>query len=296
MVWDLDSFRSSDLRTCATHKHQKVGEPLLVGRCELPVASGITIPLKAHYNDVNSDLFNPMLIEADPEADEESDMETLKARAPPDLDARIPRDGMETPPIPPHPSELAEEVRVEDREDGPGREDDLDRAEVLAPPTPVMREREDSLPREATPPLPSEPDVAVAPVKVTDEKWNVAFKWWCRHISSEVPKQVVVTLMNAPDIEGFTTRAVTVCSVPSGTEAKLITSRHHVPSQAEWRRTAVQLREEEDIWYWTEPIEHWASKPNATTAFSFDGFSVRYNYGFLRQEHRRRHPNLRSRD
>ena len=81
-----------------------------------------------------------MLIEADPEADEESDMETLKARAPPDLDARIPRDGMETPPIPPHPSELAEEVRVEDREDGPGREDDLDRAEVHAPPTPAMRE------------------------------------------------------------------------------------------------------------------------------------------------------------
>ncbi len=82
--------------------------------------------------------------------------------------------------------------------------------------------------------------------------------------------------MNAPDVEGFTTRGVTVCSVPSGTEAKLITSRHHVPSQAEWRRTVVQLREEEDVWYWTEPIEHWGSKPNATTTFSIDGFSVRY--------------------
>ena len=266
---------------------------MIVGRCELPVSKGITFPLKAHYNEVNSDIFNPMLIEEDPEADEESDREMLQARAPPDLDARIPRDGMETPPITPHPSEQAEEVRGEDREDGlhrvefhappiPGlkeREDSLPREATPPPPSdpsPVVREREDSLPREAISPPPSEPDGTIGTEKVTDKKWNVAFKWWCRHISSEEPKQVVVTLMNAPEVEGFTTRGVTVCSVPSGTEAKLITSRHHVPSQAEWRRTAVQLREEEDVWYWTEPIEHWASKPNANTPFSIDGFSIRY--------------------
>ncbi len=140
------------------------------------MASEITFPLKAHYNAVTSDLFNPMLIEAVPEADEESDMETPKARAPPDLDARVRRDGLETPPIIPHPSDLAEEMRVEDREDGLSREDDLEHDRVPGPPTPVAREREDRLPREATPPLPSEPDDVNEPVKVTDEKSTVAFK------------------------------------------------------------------------------------------------------------------------
>ena len=67
--------------------------------------------------------------------------------------------------------------------------------------------------------------------------------------------QVKRMVLQAPDVDGFTTRGVTVCSVPVGTNAKLITSRHHVPSQAEWRRTAVLLREE-DTWYWTEPMEH----------------------------------------
>ena len=81
--------------------------------------------------------------------------------------------------------------------------------------------------------------------------------------------------MNAPDVEGFTTRGVTVCSVPVGAVAKLITSRHHVPSQAEWRCTAVLLREE-DTWYWTEPMEHWASLPCPTTTFDIEGFSIRY--------------------
>lgn len=100
----------------------------------------------------------------------------LQAPAPPDLDARIPRDGMETPPITPHPSEQAEEVRVEDREDG------LHRVEFHAPPIPGLKEREDSLPREAISPPPSEPDGTIGTEKVTDRKRNVAFKWWCRHI------------------------------------------------------------------------------------------------------------------
>ena len=64
--------------------------------------------------------------------------------------------------------------------------------------------------------------------------------------------------MMAPDVEGYTTRGVTVNSVPAGAIAHLLTARRHVPSQAEWRRTAVLLREE-DTWYWAGPIEHWAS-------------------------------------
>ena len=184
MVWDLDSFKSSDLRTCASHKHQKVGEPLVVGRCELPVTGGITFPLKSHYDTVNSDIFNPMLIEPDPEDGEESDEEAIKARAPPDLDARLPLEnlpagGAETPQVSPHPS---------GREDALDREDGLPR-EAIPPSTPEAEEKEDSLPREAMPPPPPDPDLSKDPTKITDEKWNKAFKWWCRHISSEEPKQ-----------------------------------------------------------------------------------------------------------
>ena len=105
-----------------------------------------------------------MLIEEDPEADQESDRKTLQARAPPDLDARIPRDGNETPPISPHPSERAEEAHGEDRED------DLHREESPVPPIPILREREDSPPREAIPPSPSEPDGTTGIENVTDPK------------------------------------------------------------------------------------------------------------------------------
>ena len=48
-----------------------------------------------------------------------------------------------------------------------------------------------------------------------------------------------------------------------------------MPSQAEWRRTAVLLREG-DTWYWTEPMERWASLPCPTTTFDIEGFSIRY--------------------
>ena len=61
--------------------------------------------------------------------------------------------------------------------------------------------------------------------------------------------------MLAPDVEGFTTLGVTVNSVPVGKVAQFITSRHHVPSEADLRRTAVQLREE-DQWYWTGQVEN----------------------------------------
>ncbi len=77
LVWDLDSFRSSDLRTCTSHKHQRIGIPLVIGRCELPVDGHITFPLKRHYDKVNVDIFNPLLIESDPEDGEEEDEEAL---------------------------------------------------------------------------------------------------------------------------------------------------------------------------------------------------------------------------
>ncbi len=75
--------------------------------------------------------------------------------------------------------------------------------------------------------------------------------------------------MIAPDVEGFTTRGVTVSSVPMGAVARLITSRHHVPSQAEWRRTAVLLREEE-TWYWAGPVENWATLSDPNLEFTIE--------------------------
>ena len=36
LVWDLSTFKNSDLRTSATYRHQRIGEAFLVGRCELP--------------------------------------------------------------------------------------------------------------------------------------------------------------------------------------------------------------------------------------------------------------------
>ena len=85
----------------------------------------------------------------------------------------------------------------------------------------------------------------------------------------------MVTLLTAPDVPGFTTRGVTVTSVLVGAEARLITSRHHVPSQAEWRRTAVLLREE-DTWHWAGPLEHWSVLADPTPVFTIEGFTVRY--------------------
>ena len=90
LVWDLESFRSSDLRTCASHKHQRIGIPQVSGRCELPADGSITFPLKSHYDAINVDIFHPFLIESDPQDGEEEDQDAIRARAPQDLDARIP--------------------------------------------------------------------------------------------------------------------------------------------------------------------------------------------------------------
>ena len=169
---------------------------------------------------MNSGIFNPLLIDRDPEAGDESDEEAISARAPPGLDARVPLElpasgGMDTPPAP-------------------------------EPDPPVIVDDHHDLETEVA--LPKEPEET----KVTNVAWLEA------HVSSEEAKQKVITLMMVPDVKGFTTRGVTVSSVPGGSQTHLITSRHHVPSQAEYRRTASQVREE-DSWYWTGPVEHWAS-------------------------------------
>ena len=125
-----------------------------------------------------------------------------------------------------------------------------------------------------TPILP-DPKDSDDPVPIADDKWIQSLQTWSKHVSSEIPKQVVVTLMIAPDVESFTTRGVTLNSVPVGAVARLITSRHHVPSQAEWRRTAVLLREEE-TWYWAGPVENCATLQHPTLEFTIEGFTIRY--------------------
>ena len=257
-VWDLESFKTSDLRTCASHKHQRVGEPLVVGRCEIPANGTITFPLKAHYDSVNLDIFNPLLIEPDPEAGEESDEAAILARAPQDLDARIVLEVA--------PPEKADEPELQDGPLG-GMETPI--AHTLEPPPmvppPMADVHHEILDEDGTP----------EGGRITDVAWLTAFKQWSKNVSSEEVKQKVVTIMNAPDVKGYTTRGVTVCSVPAGSQAHLITSRHHVPSQAEYRRTALQVREEDD-WYWDCPVEHWVSLPDPIQEVTVEGFTLRY--------------------
>ena len=190
-------------------------------------------------------------MEPDPEVGEEDDEDAIRARAPQDLDASDDRihlpgpggdaddvlhrgDGPPTEVIVPDPA-LCEALH---REDGPPTEVTLpDPALGEAPHRKDVSPTEDMLP----------PRDADEPEPITDPAWSLNLTKWSKHVSSEVAKQVVTTIMLAPDVEGYTTRGVTVTSVPVGKVAQFITSRHHVPSEAEWRRTAVQLREE-DKW------------------------------------------------
>ena len=152
------------------------------------------------------------------------------------------------------------------REDGPPMEVNL--------PDPALGEaphREDVPPMEDMLP----PRDADEPEPITDPAWSLNLGKWSKHVSSEIAKQVVTTIMLAPDVEGYTTRGVTVNSVPVGQVAQFITSRHHVPSEADWRRTAVQLREE-DQWYWTGPVENWATMPHPNEELTMEGFTIRY--------------------
>ena len=50
--------------------------------------------------------------------------------------------------------------------------------------------------------LQPDPDDSDDPVPITDDTWIQALKTWSKHVSSEILKQVVVTLSSAPDVEG----------------------------------------------------------------------------------------------
>ena len=99
-VWELRLFRNADLRTEATWEVQRVGEPSVVGRCELPADGLIKFPLKEHYDKVNVDVFNPLLIDDDLMPGAEVPEEARLARAPQDLGAE-PEPAQEEPPANP---------------------------------------------------------------------------------------------------------------------------------------------------------------------------------------------------
>ena len=128
----------------------------------MPADGGITFPLKSHYDSVNSDIFNPLLVEADPQ---ENDHDTLRARASPDLDARVPRRDVAEPPR---------------SEDDPSREVVPHSAEE---PGSDAAHREDGSSREAIhpavlmpPPVLPDPNDSDDPVPITDDTWIQALK------------------------------------------------------------------------------------------------------------------------
>ena len=106
-----------------------------------------------------------MLIEPDPEEGEEDDQEAIQARAPPDLDARIPFHKEEDP------------LPLEGEHQG-GAETPIREIAPQSPPADredVIR-REDSLLREAIPHSPLHSDTSDDPEQITDYKWINALK------------------------------------------------------------------------------------------------------------------------
>ena len=82
LVWELTIFKNADLRTSATFRHQRIGERLLVGPCELPADRKIVCPLKSFYDQHNVDIFNPLLQDDEDNEGFPDDEETRRARAP----------------------------------------------------------------------------------------------------------------------------------------------------------------------------------------------------------------------
>ena len=71
MVWKLTAFAKADLRCSSTHLHQGVDKPHIVKMCVLP-ANGLSFPLKVHYESVNKDIFNPLIVNEEYEPAEEA--------------------------------------------------------------------------------------------------------------------------------------------------------------------------------------------------------------------------------
>jgi len=61
LVWELTSFRRADLWCSSTrHNQSNVGTPHVTRMCELPV-DGLTFPLKADYDRINTGHFDPRI-------------------------------------------------------------------------------------------------------------------------------------------------------------------------------------------------------------------------------------------
>ena len=71
LVWPLHNFSDCDLRTTATYRNQKIGQPLVVKRCELPVEEGLKFPLKEEYDRINSQVYDPRFEDTDPKEDDD---------------------------------------------------------------------------------------------------------------------------------------------------------------------------------------------------------------------------------
>ena len=66
LVWDLMTFRGADLHVSTTWREQRIGIPMIVRKCEAPVADGLRFPLKVEYDRIIGDLFDPAFHEAEP--------------------------------------------------------------------------------------------------------------------------------------------------------------------------------------------------------------------------------------
>ena len=123
-VWDLASFRGADLHALTNWRQQRIGVPMTVRRCEVPVADGLKFPLKLEYDRVNGDLFDPAFQSADP-SDGPRPAELLDKRKP-SMEALV--DGLD-------PSYLDEKYRPPPPLPPPAIEDELGGTE-----TPRMEE------------------------------------------------------------------------------------------------------------------------------------------------------------
>ena len=106
-VWDLKEFSNADLRTASTRHNQRLSSPQVVKRCELPVEEGICFPLKAEFDRINADLFDPLLAPQDPfDLMPDGAPEARAPRIehligePGEGDAEVPVGGNVTPPLP----------------------------------------------------------------------------------------------------------------------------------------------------------------------------------------------------
>ena len=60
------TFRGADLHASTTWRQQRIGVPMIVRKCEVPVSDGLKFPLKPEHNRVNGDVFDPAFQALDP--------------------------------------------------------------------------------------------------------------------------------------------------------------------------------------------------------------------------------------